>query len=121
MEYRQVSEDEVHSAVDEFLKTQQEVIPDSEFDRLFDSTKTALETVGTFNEETRDGADFFSSRYVDQIPCIGISVDEDFPKAKIIEAATLAQKDAHRPYALIFDLYPNYIVSLPSAIVGTLP
>ncbi|MCG8601272.1 MAG: hypothetical protein MI807_14110 [Verrucomicrobiales bacterium] len=121
MEYRQVSEDEVHKAVDDFLNTQDEIIPDSEFDRLFDSTKKALETVGTFSEATRDGADFLSSRYVDQIPCIGVSVDEDFSKAKILEAAALAQREAHRPYALIFDLYPNYIASLPSAIIGTLP
>ncbi len=121
MEYHQLSEDEVHAAVEDFLKTQPETIPDSEFDRLFDSTKEALKTVGTFNEGTRDGADFVSSRYVDQIPCIAVSAEDDFSKEKIIEAANLAQQRAHRPYALVFDLFPNYVASLPSALIGTLP
>lgn len=121
MEYNQLSENDVHAAVDDFLKTQPESIPDSEFDRLFDSTKEALLTVGTFNEGTRDGADFVSSRYVDQIPCIAVSAEDNFPKEKIIRAALLAQETAHRPYALVFDLYPDYVAALPSALIGTLP
>jgi len=121
MEYHQLAEDDVHAAVEEFLQTQPETIPDSEFDRLFDSTKEALKTVGTFNEGTREGADFVASRYVDKIPCIAVSVEDDFPKDKLIEAARLAQERSHRPYVLVFDLFPNYMASLPSALVGTLP
>ena len=121
MDYRQLPADAVLSAVEEFLRTQPETIPDSEFDLIFDGAREALLTVGTFNEGIRDGADFVSSRYVDQIPCIGVSVENRFPKDKIIRAAHLAQARAHRPYALVFDMYPDYIASLPNALIGTLP
>jgi len=117
--YKQIPEVEVHGAVDRFLGTQPDNIPDEEFDRIFDNTRDALLTVGSFNEGSRNGANFASSRYVDQIPCIGISVDDDFPPDRLIEAALIAQSNAHRPYAIIFDLYPDCIVALPDALVGT--
>jgi len=118
--YRTVSENELNRAVEDFLREQADEISSAEFDEIFENTRDALLTVGTFSEGRRNGENFLSSRYVDQVSCVGVSVDEGFPTKILIRAADLAHRNAGRDYVILFDLYPEYIASFPNKILGTI-
>ncbi|WP_035612539.1 hypothetical protein [Haloferula sp. BvORR071] len=89
------------------------VIPDAEYDLLFDHLAAVLGRHGSFTEGHGADADFSGYRYVDQIPWITI-----VPKARVapftaLAAALEAIQTAHRPFSVSFDYYPESLLVLP--------
>lgn len=94
------------------------VIPDSEYDLLFDHLGAVLGKHGSFTERSGEKADFKGYRYVDQIPWIAIVPDEEkVSPHTALKAALEAVQTAHRPLAVSFDYHPDYLIILPESRV----
>ena len=98
------------------------IIPNEEFDKLFDLLAQKFGEIGKFVEDgTFDGEDFSASRYVDQLPFIDIVVDGSITPKKLIETAMLVIEQAHRPMGIGFDFETDYIVVFPEKkSIGTI-
>lgn len=88
------------------------LIPDEEFDRVFDHFAAVLKRHGSFTEESGD-ADFSSTRYVDQIPYIRVVAEDRVDPRISAQAGLEAVQTSPRPLAVAFDYYPHLIVVLP--------
>jgi hypothetical protein len=92
------------------------IIPDGEYDKLFDHLGSVISKYASYSEDMED-ADFSGSRYVDQIPWITIVAEDDADPAIALKAALEAIQTAHRPLAVSFDYYPDELMVLPPNIV----
>ena len=93
------------------------IIPDAEYDLLFDHLAEVLRQHGTFTEEGEE-ADFSGYRYVDQIPHICIVPKGASPGAALA-AGLQAVSTSHRPLSVEFDFYPEALLILPPNRVFT--
>ena len=93
------------------------LIPEAEYDRLFDHLADVLSNYGTFAEGHGE-KDFLGYRYVDQIPRINIVANGGKPPAALA-AALAAVGTFHRPCAVGFDFYPDGMLILPPNTVFT--
>jgi hypothetical protein len=87
-------------------------IAEAEYDRLFDHLAEALRRHGTFKEGFGP-ADFVGSRYVSQVPWIGIVPSDSVEPSAALAAGLEAVSTAHRPLAVSFDFYPEVVLILP--------
>ena len=94
------------------------IIPDAEYDRLFDHLAAALRRHGTFREGS-GSADFCGSRYVDQIPWITTVPSDTVAPSVALAAGLEAVSTSHRPFAVSFDFYPEGLLILSSNRVFT--
>ena len=97
------------------------VIPDEEFDRLYDHLVSVLKSHGSFTEESDLGsADFHGNRYMDQIPVIGIVPRDELEPGVAMRAGLDAISNSHRPLCVEFDFYPDSVmVCSPAAVYTT--
>jgi hypothetical protein len=108
----------IYLAVDKFLQGQPHVMPDSEFDKMYDHSVLAIRQIAPFSDDLRQSEnDFVSSRYVDQIPCMGVSGPERVKLADILQICQLAQKAPPFPFVLLIDLYPHLVAAFPDRIL----
>ena len=122
MNYTHAAVASIYSDVDSFLQSQPQLIPDSEFDKMYDHSVLAIRQVAPFSDGIRQSQlDFVSSRYVDQIPCMGVSGPGDVKLADILQICQLAQTAAPFPFVLLIDLYPNLVAAFPDRILGSIP
>ena len=111
----------IYADVDAFLSSQPKEIPDTEFDKMFDHSVQAILQIAFFSEGRRQSEkDFVSSRYVDQIPCMGVSGPENVKLSEIVEICQLAQKAPPFPYVLMIDLHPQLVAAFPDRILGSI-
>ncbi len=94
------------------------IIPDAEYDRLFDHLVAVLRRHGTFKEGS-GAADFRGSRYVEQIPWITTVPSDTVTPSVALAAGLEAVGTSHRPFALSFDFYPEGLLILPPNRVFT--
>jgi len=117
IDYKEVTDDEHEELCSSFCAENGDdengIIPDEEFDRLFDHLGATLAKHGSFSESSADDVDFSGYRYVDQIPVIQTVVDDDVDPAVAIRAGLEAVSTAHRPLGASFDLHPHYILVTP--------
>lgn len=118
--YTKLEEGDLERLADDFCQRHGDrsngIIPDDEYDRLFDLSAEVLQKYGSFTEGSED-ADFSGYRYVDQVPWITI-VAEDSVKPNIaVRAGLEAVSRAHRPFALAFDYNAHELVIMPGAKV----
>ena len=122
--YKQVDSESVEKLGDDFVhkngNDENGIIPDSEYDRLFDHLAETYRKYGTYSEDSSVDAEFSGYRYVDQIPLIQTVASEDLDPNLAIRAAIEAVSSAHRSLAVGFDMYPEYLLVLSSdAVFGT--
>lgn len=127
MRYTKVSADEFHQRVDQVISQQLEasskIIPDAEFDQLFDLVEMKLKEVGRFNGNgmLSGGADFCSSRYVDQIPYVNVVVADRISLRKLIKIGYEIHKQSHRPFCLLFEDEKDCLAVFPDlTAIGTI-
>lgn len=121
MNYTHAEVASIYSDVDRFLQGQPQVIPDSEFDKIYDHSVLAIRQIAPFSDGLRQSEhDFVSSRYVDQIPCMGVSGPENVKLADILQICQLAQTAPPCPFVLLIDLYPNLVAAFPDRILGSI-
>ena len=117
IDYKQITADEHEELCSSFCDKNGDdengIIPDEEFDRLFDHLGETLAKHGTFSESSGDDVDFSGYRYVDQIPVIQTVVKDGVDPAVAIRAALEAVATAHRALGASFDLHPHYILVTP--------
>lgn len=92
------------------------IIPDDEYDKLFDHLGGVISKHASYSDDL-DDADFSGDRYVDQIPWITIVAEDDADPAIALKTALEAVQTAHRPLAVSFDYYPDCLMVLPPNIV----
>ena len=92
------------------------IIPNEEYDRLFDHLGAVISKYASYSDEG-DDADFKGYRYVDQIPWINLVATDGADPAIALKAALETIKSAHRPLAVSFDYYPDHLMVLPPNIV----
>ena len=121
-EYHKASLDEIEQLGSAFCDQHGDeahgIIPDAEYDRLFDHLATALRRHGTFREGS-GSADFSGSRYVDQIPWITTVPGDTVAPSVALAAGLEAVSTSHRPLAVSFDFYPEGLLILPPSRVFT--
>lgn len=121
IDYKRITADEHEGLCTSFCHKngddEKGIIPDEEFDRLFDHLGEVLAKHGTFSESSGDKVDFSGYRYVDQIPVIQTVVRDRIDPAVVIRAALEAVSTAHRPLGASFDLHPHYILVTPPNVV----
>ena len=115
-EYHKASLDEIEQLGSAFCDQHGDdahgIIPDAEYDRLFDHLAEALCRHGTF-EEGGGSADFTRDRYVDQVPWITTVPSDSVAPLVALAAGLEAVSTAHRPLAVRFDFYPDGLLILP--------
>ena len=118
--YKKFSGDDLEgissSFCDEHGDSEHGIIPDAEYDRLFDDLGVILAKYGSYSGEG-DDADFSGYRYVDQIPHICIVPNDDLCPAVATAAGLEGVGSAHRPLAVSFDYHPDYILILSPQVV----
>lgn len=92
------------------------IIPDLEYDRLFDHLAEILKKHGTFAKGIED-ADFSGYRYVDQMPWITIVPNESIAPAVAMAAGLEAVHTSHRPLMVEFDYDPEGLLIAPPNLV----
>ena len=121
-EYHKVSADEVEQLGNTFVEQHGDeahgIIPDAEYDRLFDHLAEALRRYGAF-EECSGTSDFSGSRYVDQVSWITTVPRSTATPSAALAAALEAVSTSHRPLAVSFDFYPEALLILPPNRVFT--
>ncbi|MES2475170.1 MAG: hypothetical protein V4640_05275 [Verrucomicrobiota bacterium] len=119
--FTQVSEDNdlehiARGFCDEHGDGENGVISDEEYDRLYDLLGAVISKYASYSDDGED-ADFMGSRYVDQIPWITLVADDEADPAVATKAALETINSAHRPLAISFDYYPDYLLVMPPNIV----
>jgi hypothetical protein len=92
------------------------IIPDSEYDRLYDHLGEVASKYASYSDDGED-ADFMGSRYVDQIPWITLVAADEADPAIALKIALETIQSAHRSLAVSFDYYPDSLLVLPPNIV----
>jgi len=91
-------------------------ISEDDYDRLFDHLGAVVSKYASYSDDSTD-ADFRGYRYVDQVPWICLVPADDADPAVALKAALEAIQTAHRPLAVSFDYYPDYLLALPPNLV----
>lgn len=119
--YTRVSQDDDLDRIgskfcDEHGDNEHGIIPDSEYDRLYDHLGEVASRYALYSDDGED-ADFMGSRYVDQVPWITLVAADEADPAIALKIALEAIQSAHRPLAVSFDYYPDSLLILPPNIV----
>jgi len=121
-EYHKASLDEIEQVGSAFCEQHGDnsdgIIPDAEYDRLFDHLAEVLRRHGSFVEGS-GSADFSGYRYVDQIPWITTVPSDTVAPAIALAAGLEAVGNSHRALAVGFDFYPEGLLILPPNRVFT--
>jgi len=88
------------------------LIPDAQFDAIYDHLVAVLKKFATFSEGGGNG-DFCSSRYVDQVPWIRVVAEDHVDPSISVKAGLEAVRSSPIPFAVAFDYYPDLILVLP--------
>lgn len=117
IEFNLISEDDsVERLVDQFCDQNGDeehgIIPDAEYDRLYDYLGEIISKYASYSDDNGD-ADFMGSRYVDQISWIQLVASDEADPAIALQAALEAVQSAHRPLAVSFDYYPDMLLVMP--------
>jgi len=72
------------------------IIPDSEYDQLYDHLGSVTQKHASYSDDAGD-ADFKGSRYVDQIPWITLVASKNTDPADALLIALETVQSAHRP------------------------
>ena len=120
--YRVVDLEEYYSLHEQFVNSNGDsvdgIIPDDEYDKLFDCIAEELNRIGKFVEGgTGEGEDFSSTRFVDQIPLINVVVEKSIAPEELIQAALRAIMRANRAIAYGFEWEDHYVTVFPKQIV----
>lgn len=117
IEFTPISEDDsVEKLVDKFCDQnggeEHGIIPDSEYDRLYDHLGAIISKYASYSDDNGD-ADFMGSRYVDQVSWIQLVASDDSDPSVALKAALETIQSAHRPLAVSFDYYPEMLLVMP--------
>lgn len=124
IEFHHASEEEIEKLASAFCDQHGDeangIIPDEEYDKLFDHLAATLRKHATFTESSLDADAAFSGyRYVDQIPWITIVPRKAAGPSLALAAALEAVSAAHRPLAVSFDFASGALLVLPPNRVYT--